>query len=101
MTDKAAPRGFPWMWYIRFVQILLTLIVLAVAAQVAAAINNGDTGDCHVPSKVAWNIVCVCSSVNYKISDSDHVCRLYLLLLPWYIFYWPQARRMRSNAFLG
>lgn len=64
-TDKSAPRGFYWMWYIRFAQILLTLIVVAVAATVAAAISNGDGGDCHVPRKVVWNIVCVCSSVTY------------------------------------
>lgn len=63
-TDKSAPRGFPWIWHIRLVQILLTLIILAVAARVAAAISNGDDGDCHVPPKVAWNIACVgCISV--------------------------------------
>lgn len=65
-TDKSAPRGFPWMWYIRFVQILLTLIVIAVAARVAAAISNGDGGDCHVPHKVAWNIACVGASVIFR-----------------------------------
>lgn len=66
LTDKSAPRGFPWMWNIRFAQILLTLIVVAVAARVAAAIGNGDGGDCHVPRKVVWNIVCVCSFVIYR-----------------------------------
>lgn len=66
-TDKSAPRGFPWIWYIRFVQIFLTLVVLAVAARVAAAIDNGDGGDCHVPPKVAWNIACVGASVYYRI----------------------------------
>lgn len=60
-TDKSAPRGFPWMWYIRLAQILLTLIVLAIAGRVAAAISDSD--GCHVPRKVAWNIVCVCSFV--------------------------------------
>lgn len=75
-TDKSAPRGFTWMWYIRFVQILLTLIVIAVAAKVAAAISNG--GDCHVPPKVAWNIACVGASVIYRFFflDSDRVCRV-------------------------
>lgn len=65
-SDKAAPRGFPWMWYIRFVQVLLTVIVIAIAARVAATISNGDSGDCHVPHKVVWNIFCVCASVIYR-----------------------------------
>lgn len=79
LTDKSAPRGFPWMWNIRFAQILLTLIVVAVAARVAAAISNGDGGDCHVPRKVVWNIVCVCSFVIYRFFwDSDLVYRVYL-----------------------
>lgn len=54
------------MWYIRFVQILLTLIVIGVAAKVAAAISDGNGGDCHVPPKVAWNIACVGASVTYR-----------------------------------
>lgn len=66
-TDKSAPRGFPWMWYIRFVQVLLTLIVIAVAARVAATISNGDGDDCHAPHKVVWNIVCVGTSVIYRV----------------------------------
>lgn len=67
LTDKSAPRGFPWMWYIRVAQIVLTLIIVAVAARVAAGIGNGDDGDCHVPGKVVWNILCVCSPVIYWV----------------------------------
>lgn len=75
-TDKSAPRGFPWVWHIRLVQILLTLIILAIAGRVAAAISDGDGGDCHVPPKVAWNIACVSASVYYRFfffsPVSDH-----------------------------
>lgn len=65
-TDKSTPRGFPWMWYIRFAQVLLTLIVIAVAARVAATISNGDGDDCNVPHKLVWNIVAVGTSVIYR-----------------------------------
>lgn len=54
MTDKTAPRGFKWIWYIRIVQLLGTLIVIGLAALHASLWSN-----CSVPSKIAWNLACV------------------------------------------
>ncbi len=58
-TDKSAPRAFPWLWYVRFAQIFLSLVALALAAKTASAIVGIDGGNCRVPSRTAFNIACV------------------------------------------
>ena len=57
MTDKTAPRGFRWIWYIRIAQFIITLLVIALAA-----VNAYQWRDFKVPEKIAWNIACVCQN---------------------------------------
>ena len=56
MTDRSAPRGFPYIWYIRLVQIFFSLIVLAISAANASSLNSIA---CGVPGKLGYNIACV------------------------------------------
>lgn len=56
MNDKSAPRAFPWIWYIRLVQIFLSVVVLGLAAANASALADIT---CGVPAKLGYNIACV------------------------------------------
>lgn len=55
-SDKQTPRSFFWIWYIRIFQLVITLIVLAMAAANIASLGNIS---CRVPGKLAWNLACV------------------------------------------
>lgn len=54
--DRTSDRGFKWIWFIRLVQIIVTLIVLALTAAKTAAFS---VASCGVPGKLAWNLACV------------------------------------------
>ena len=54
--DRTSPRAFRWIWFIRLVQIFVTLAVLGITAANAASF---DSISCSVPGKLAWNLACV------------------------------------------
>lgn len=58
MADKAyyAVRSSPFLWYMRFIQLLFTLIVLGLVGE-AASIWHGLY--CNTPSNVALDIAVV------------------------------------------
>lgn len=55
-SDKTSPRGFPWIWFLRIAQAVISLVVLGLAATHISTLN--DLG-CSVPGKMAWNLACV------------------------------------------
>jgi len=54
--DKTSPRAFRWIWFIRILQIFVTLFILAITAANTASFGNAS---CGVPGKLAWNLACV------------------------------------------
>ncbi|KAL8733516.1 MAG: hypothetical protein Q9181_003564 [Wetmoreana brouardii] len=52
-SDKTSPRCFPWLWYVRLLQMVVTIIVLAIAASNA---HDFSSIYCSVPSKLGYNI---------------------------------------------
>lgn len=63
-SDKETPRSFFWIWYIRIFQLILTLVVLGIAAANIASFGNLD---CSVPGKLAWNVACVSTYLSTKL----------------------------------
>ncbi|MCJ1425330.1 hypothetical protein MMC29_003218 [Sticta canariensis] len=57
MNDKSAMRAWPWLWYIRLVQIVITLLILVLAALDAKAVQDFASG-CGVAPRIAWNLAC-------------------------------------------
>ncbi|KAL8668265.1 MAG: hypothetical protein Q9168_007103 [Polycauliona sp. 1 TL-2023] len=51
--DKTSDRCFPWLWFVRLVQMLVTIIVLGITASSA---SDFSTLSCSVPSKLGFNI---------------------------------------------
>lgn len=56
-TDKVSPRCFPWLWFVRIGQMLLTIIILALTA--SNAYDFSSRLACSVPSKLGYNIAAV------------------------------------------
>ena len=55
-SDKTSPRSFPWLWYIRLVALVITLIVLGItAANIATFHNIG----CDAPARLLYNLAVV------------------------------------------
>ncbi|CAO1596258.1 hypothetical protein XANCAGTX0491_000110 [Xanthoria calcicola] len=52
-SDKTSERCFPWLWFVRLGQMLVTIIVLAIAASSA---SDFTTLGCSVPSKLGYTI---------------------------------------------
>ncbi|KAL8773678.1 MAG: hypothetical protein Q9209_001444 [Squamulea sp. 1 TL-2023] len=52
-SDKTSERGFPWLWFVRLLQMLVTVIVLAITASNASDFTSLS---CSVPSKLGYNI---------------------------------------------
>ncbi|KAI4250087.1 MAG: hypothetical protein L6R40_000259 [Gallowayella cf. fulva] len=52
-TDKTSERCFPWLWFVRLLQILVTIIILAITASNASDFTSIG---CSVPSKLGYNI---------------------------------------------
>lgn len=83
-SDKTTPRSFPWLWYLRLVAIIGTLIVLAITAQNSATFHNIG---CDAPGRLNFNLA---------VSVLSFVALIYFLLasgpsrttrlLPWFIF---------------
>ncbi|KAL8996917.1 MAG: hypothetical protein Q9169_003676 [Polycauliona sp. 2 TL-2023] len=53
ISDKTSERCFPWLWFVRLVQMLVTIIVLAITASSASDFSSIG---CSVPSKLGYNI---------------------------------------------
>ncbi|KAL8846777.1 MAG: hypothetical protein Q9221_008158 [Calogaya cf. arnoldii] len=52
-SDKTSERCFPWLWFVRLVQLLVTIIILAITASSASDFTSLS---CSVPSKLGYNI---------------------------------------------
>ena len=62
-ADKTSPRGFNWIWFLRLAEIVVSLIVLSLAARDIAGLSSLG---CNVPGKMAWNMACVCHLCCYQ-----------------------------------
>ncbi|CAF9932725.1 MAG: hypothetical protein HETSPECPRED_008437 [Heterodermia speciosa] len=83
-SDKTSPRGFRWIWFLRLAEILLSLVVLGLAARSIAGFT---AGGCSVPGKIAWNLACAVLSLLalvYLILSSG-ISQAFRIL-PWWIF---------------
>lgn len=56
-TDKVSPRCFPWLWFVRIAQMVLTIIILAIASSNAQDFSS--IPGCNVPSRIGYNIAAV------------------------------------------
>lgn len=66
MTNKTVMRAFPWIWYIRLVQIVISVLVLALAAVDSHTVE--DLGDgCGIPPRIAYNLACVRSLMSLSV----------------------------------
>lgn len=66
--DKTSPGGFQWIWFIRFFQIVITLIVLGITA--ANVTSFHDIG-CSAPGKLDFNLAVVRFRLNLPIHLSS------------------------------
>lgn len=68
-SDKTTPRSFPWLWYLRLVAIIGTLIVLAITAQNSATFHSIG---CDAPGRLNFNLAvvspCPHVSVEYPLT---------------------------------
>lgn len=54
--DKVSERCFPWLFFVRILQMVVTILILAIAASSA----HDFTGiGCSVPSKLGYNVAAV------------------------------------------
>ena len=56
-SDKASPRSFPWLWYVRLVALIITWIVLGITASNTATFHNIG---CDTPGRLSYNLAVVC-----------------------------------------
>ena len=101
-SDKTSPRSFKWLWFLRLVALLITLIVLGITASNTATFHNIG---CDAPPKLLYNlaVVCLCSHPRVGMSadpDSQSILSFIALiyfilasgpsratrLLPWFIW---------------
>ncbi|KAL8747854.1 MAG: hypothetical protein Q9190_000302 [Brigantiaea leucoxantha] len=83
-TDKTSPRAFPWLWFVRLLQMVITIIILAVAASSAADFNKIS---CSVPGKLGYNVAAAVLSfivLAYLIFSSGMTALF--RTLPWFVF---------------
>lgn len=59
-SDRTSPRSFPWLWYVRLLQMVVTIIILAITALDASVFSGIG---CNVPSKLDYNIAAVSASL--------------------------------------
>lgn len=82
--DKTSPRGFRWIWFIRVLQIWITLAVLGITASNAASFKDYS---CSVPGKLAWNLACavlgLLALAYFFLSTGPTPM---FKILPWWIF---------------
>lgn len=56
-SDKTSPRSFKGLWYIRFVALVITMIVLGITAANTASFHNIG---CDAPARLSYNLAVVC-----------------------------------------
>lgn len=56
-SDKTSPRSFPWLWYIRLVALVITLIVLGITASNTSTFHSIG---CDAPARLLFNLAVVC-----------------------------------------
>jgi len=56
-TDKTSPRAFGWLWFIRLLAMIFTLIVLGITAGDIADFHKAT---CSAPSRLNFNLAVVC-----------------------------------------
>ncbi|KAL8778249.1 MAG: hypothetical protein Q9213_007501 [Squamulea squamosa] len=82
IPSMTSERGFPWLWFVRLLQILVTLIVLAITASNASDFTSIS---CSVPSKLGYNIAAVgrpmASGYQQKLTSSQAVLSFLILLV--------------------
>ena len=68
-SDKTSPRSFPWLWYIRLVALVVTLIVVGITVWNTASFSSAG---CDAPARLLYNLAVVCpypySSVEYRLT---------------------------------
>lgn len=69
MADKTAMRSFPFLWYIRLAQVVISFLVFILSAVDAHTVQKIADG-CSVPSKIAYNLACVCSLMMLSLDRS-------------------------------
>lgn len=57
ISDKTSPRSFKQLWYIRFVALVITLIVLGITAADTASFHGIG---CDAPGRLSYNLAVVC-----------------------------------------
>ncbi|KAI4199079.1 MAG: hypothetical protein LQ350_004834 [Teloschistes chrysophthalmus] len=83
-TDKTSPRCFPWLWFVRLLQIVITIIILAITASNASEFSSIT---CDVPSKLGYNIAAaVLSLIVLIILLLSTGPKPSLRVLPWFIW---------------
>ncbi|KAL8688031.1 MAG: hypothetical protein Q9218_005955 [Villophora microphyllina] len=83
-SDRTSPRCFPWLWFVRLLQLLVTIIVLAIAASNASELSSID---CSVPSKLGYNIAAaVLSFIVLVILILSTGPKPGLRVIPWFIW---------------
>lgn len=58
-SDKTSPRAFQWIWFIRLLQITVSVVVLGITA---ANIASFHAISCTPPGKLDYNLACVRSA---------------------------------------
>ena len=56
-SDKTSPRSFKWLWFIRLVALVITMIVLGITASNTATFYNIG---CDAPARLLYNLAVVC-----------------------------------------
>lgn len=56
-SDKTSPRSFGGVWYIRFVALVITVIVLGITAANTATFHSIG---CDAPARLSYNLAVVC-----------------------------------------
>ena len=55
-SDKTSPRSFKWLWFIRLVALIVTIIVLGITASNTATFHNIG---CDAPARLSYNLAVV------------------------------------------
>ncbi|KAL8661013.1 MAG: hypothetical protein Q9202_005993 [Teloschistes flavicans] len=82
-SDKTSPRCFPWLWFVRLLQMVITIIILALTAANAGSFSSIG---CNVPSRLGYNIAAaVLSFIVLVILLLSTGPKPGLRVLPWFI----------------
>ena len=100
MVHQTAMRSFSFLWYIRLAQVVIAFLVLILSAVDAHTVQDYAHG-CSVPSKIAYNLACVCSLWICLLIAADQSGRLSSLSLFYSTSFSPQVQGTHSDRYLG